>query len=100
MVPFEIEIEWNDMPVSLQVEQIDYLADENGLMRYDVRTDLRRAVILVNMEADPGHPDFSFEAMQTIDESFSGEELLAIIKAIKQHNDEARQQPDHTLFSN
>ena len=45
MVPFEIEIELNNMPVSVQVEQLDYLADENGRMHYDVRSGLRQAVI-------------------------------------------------------
>jgi hypothetical protein len=87
MVPFEIEIELNDVPVSLQVEQLDYLTDENGLMRYDVRSGQRQAVISVKVEADPDHPDFTFEAMQAIDDPFSGEELLAIIKGIRHYND-------------
>ncbi|TSJ44415.1 hypothetical protein FO440_09615 [Mucilaginibacter corticis] len=90
MVPFEIEIEWNDVPVSLWVEQLDYLADENGLMRFDVRGDARRAVISVNIESDPEHLDFTFEAMQAEDQAFSADELLAIIKAIR---DQQQHQP-------
>ena len=90
MVPFEIEIELNNIPVALQVEQLDYLADENGLMRYDVRGDLRHAVLSVNIEDDPGHPDFTFEAMQAEDESFTGDELLLIIRAIREFDAQAR----------
>lgn len=100
MVPFEIEIELSDVPVSLQVEQLDYLPDENGIIRYDVRNGQRHAVIPVNMEADQAHPDFTFEAMQSIDESFSGEELLAIIKGIRDYNDQVRFPFNRLPFTN
>lgn len=100
MVPFEIEIELDNIHVSLQVEQLDYLADENGLMRYDVRADLRQAIISVNIEDDPAHPDFTFEAMQPADESFSGDELVLIIKAIRDHNDQLRLPFNRLPFSN
>lgn len=70
----------------MQVEQLDYLANEHGLIRYDVRGDNRHAIVSVNIENDPVHPEFSFEAMQSIDESFSGEELLVVIKAIREYN--------------
>ena len=100
MVPFDLLIELNNIPVSIQVEQLDYLADEKGLMRYDVRTDLRHAVISVNIENDPGHPDFTFDTMQTVDESFSGEELLVIIKAIRDYNDQARFSFNRLPFTN
>ena len=100
MVPFEIEIKLNEIPVSLQVEQLDYLADENGLIRYDVRADLRQTVISVNIEDDPGHPDFTFDTMQAVDESFTGEELLVIIKAIRDYNDQARFPFNRLPFTN
>jgi 5,10-methylenetetrahydrofolate reductase len=99
MVPFEINCEIAQKTVSLTVEQLDRLANENGLMRYDVRTGLRHAVITVNIEADPGHPDFSFEAVQAIDEDFSGDELLAIIRAIRQHQIELRSPQNLSLFT-
>jgi hypothetical protein len=99
MIPFEVLIELNNVPVSVQVEQLDYLADENGRMRYDVRTGLRQAVITVNIEDDPGHRDFSFEAMQAIDEDFSGEELLLIIRAIRDRHFELPSPLDISLFS-
>ncbi|MEZ2334761.1 hypothetical protein AB6735_03965 [Mucilaginibacter sp. RCC_168] len=86
MVPFDLLIELNNIPVSLQVEQLDYLADEHGSMHYDVRINLRQAVVLVNIEDDPKHPDFSFEAIQAIEEDFTGEELLVIVQAIYDHN--------------
>lgn len=90
MVPFEIEIELNNIPGSVEVEQLDYLADENGRIRYDVRSGFRQAVILVDIGQDPAHPDFTFEAMQAIGEPFSGEELLAIIKGIRGFNNQLR----------
>lgn len=100
MVPFEIEIEWNNKLVRLQVEQLDYLADENGLIRYDVRTDLCHAIVSVNIENDPGDPDFTFEAVHATDESFGGEELLLIIKAIRDYNDQSRLSFNRLPFTN
>ena len=89
MVPFHIDVIFKDQAVGLEVEQLDYLADREGVIRYDVRGDSRHAVISVNIETDPQSPDFTFEAMQSADEAFSGEELVIIIEAIRQHNDEA-----------
>jgi len=100
MVPFEIEIELNNTPVSVQVEQLDYLADENGRMRYDIRSGMRQAVILVDIGQDPVHPDFTFEAMQAIDEPFSGEELLAIINGIRGFNEQLRVPFNRLPFAN
>jgi 5,10-methylenetetrahydrofolate reductase len=99
MVPFDLLLEINNIPVSVQVEQLDYLADENGRMRYDLRSGLRRAVISVNIEDDPGHPDFSFEAVQAIDEDFTGDELLVIIRAIREYQNELRSPQDLSLFT-
>jgi len=86
MVPFEILVELNNSLVSLQVEQLDYIADENGCLRYDVRTGLRQAVILVNIEDKPSQSDFRFEAIQAVGDDFTGEELLNIVQAIHDHN--------------
>ena len=88
------------MPVSLQVEQLDRLADENGLMRYDVRADGRHVIISVNVEDDLESEEFTFEAVQAIDESFSGDELFEIIKAIRDHNDRPHLPHNHLLFNN
>jgi len=85
MIPFQIEAALNDEPVYLWVEQLDYLADAQGRLRFDVRKDLRQAILVFNTEADPFSPDFTFEAMQSIDQDFSGEELLQIISAIRDH---------------
>jgi hypothetical protein len=90
MVPFQIEAKLNDEPVSLWVEQLDYLADAQGRLRFDVRTDLRQAILVFNVEANPVSPDFTFEAMQSIDQDFGGEELLQIITAIRDHLRESR----------
>lgn len=88
------------MPVTLQAEQLDRLADEKGLMRYDVRADGRHAIISVNVEDDLESDDFTFEAVQATDESFSGDELLAIITAIRNHNDRPQLLYNHLLFNN
>lgn len=100
MVPFYLAIELNNFPVTLQVEQLDFLADENGLMRYDVRSHHRHAVISVNIETVDKTKDFTFEAVQSPDEAFSGEELLDIVAAIKEYNDQLRHQLTGNLFSN
>lgn len=100
MVPFHLAIELNNHPVTLQVEQLDFLADENGLMRYDVRSYHRHAVISVNIESVNESKDFTFEAMQSNDEAFSGEDLFEIVAAIKAYNDQLRHQLTHTLFNN
>jgi len=100
MVPFAIEVELNNVAVSLWVEQLDRLPDDDGLMRYDVRSGLRQAVVALKMEADPYQPDFTFEAVQAIDGFFSGEELLVIIKAIRDYNDQARFPFNRLPFTN
>lgn len=100
MMPFHLSIELNNLPVTLQVEQLDFLADENGLMRYDVRSYHRHAVISVDIETVSESKDFTFEAMQSTDEAFNGEELLEIVAAIKAHNDALRHNLTHTLFNN
>lgn len=100
MVPFHLAIELNNLPVTLQVEQLDFLADENGLMRYDVRSEHRNAVISVNIESVNESKDFTFEAMQATDEAFSDEELFEIVAGIRAHNDALRHQLTQTLFNN
>ena len=100
MMPFHLSIELNDLPVTLQVEQLDFLADENGLMRYDVRCYHRHAVISVNIESVNKSKDFTFDAMQSTDEAFSGEELFEIVARIKAHNDALRHKLTQTLFNN
>jgi hypothetical protein len=100
MVPFHLTLELNDLPVTLQVEQLDFLADENGLMRYDVRGYHRHAVISINIESVSENKDFTFEAAQPTDEAFSDEELFEIVIAIKAYNDRLRHKLTHTLFAN
>lgn len=99
MVPFSIEIEWKDKAVSLVAEQLDNLADEEGFIRFDVRTAQRRAVIFVNIEEQvqfpviPQEPDSYVEAMQypeqpgafSFDETFGKAEVALIGKSIWEH---------------
>ncbi|MGN6178404.1 MAG: hypothetical protein ACTHNW_04445 [Mucilaginibacter sp.] len=100
MVPFHLAIELNDLPVTVQVEQLDFLADENGLMRYDVRNDHHHAVISINIESVNASKDFTFEAIQAPDEAFSGEDLFEIVAAIKAHNHGLRQELTGSLSPN
>lgn len=88
MVPFNLTIELQNIPCDMQVEQLDRLADENGFIRYDVRTENRRAVISVPVDEPLNPGDINFDAVQAIDEAFSDEEMVAIMKAIQDYNRE------------
>lgn len=99
MIPFPIEIEWQNIPVSLLAEQLDNLADEEGFIRFDVRCEQRRAVIFVSIEEQPlPHvisPDLEsyFEVLHntrppgafSFDEIFTEGEVERIGKAIRGH---------------
>lgn len=98
MVPFSIEIEWKDKAVSLFAEQLDHLADEEGFIRFDVRSEQRRAVIFVNIEEQAQGPvvqqdlENYFEALHhpaqpgafSFDETFTKDEVERIGKAIRE----------------
>jgi hypothetical protein len=86
MVPFHLDIELQEGPVGLEVEQLDYLADEEGFIRYDVRTEDRRAVISVPIEQPLNPEDVNFNAVQAIDEAFCDEDMVTIMKAIQDYN--------------
>lgn len=99
MIPFPIEIEWQNVPVSLLAEQLDNLADEEGFIRFDVRSERRRAVIFVSVEVLPLPPTIppdqenNFEALHynhrtgpfSFDEIFTEGEVERIGKAIRGH---------------
>lgn len=100
MVPFQVAIELEEQPVSLLVEQLDQLADEEGFVRFDVRAAERRAVIFVNTEDNlkppltPQEAEVYFEAIHYPEQeaafSFSGDftpaEVRLIGQAIREHN--------------
>jgi hypothetical protein len=88
MVPFHLEIELEEGTVGLEVEQLDYLADEDGFIRYDVRSVERRAVISVPIERSSDPDELSFSAVQAADEAFSDEDIVRIMKAIQDYNEE------------
>jgi hypothetical protein len=99
MVPFQIEIEWQNTPVNLIAEQLDNLADEEGYIRFDVRNARRRAVIFVGMEHQPPILENSqgqeshFESLHysqqyaafSFDETFVAGEIVSIGRAIREH---------------
>lgn len=86
MVPFHLEVELNQGTVGLEVEQLDYLADEQGFIRYDVRTHDRRAVISVPVEPLSNENEIRFEAVQAINEGFCDEDMATIMTAIRLYN--------------
>lgn len=109
MVPFQIEIEWQHLPLSLLAEQLDNLADEEGFIRFDVREGARRAVIFVNVEAQPQipamqDPENYYEALHypehpgafSFDNTFAAGEIRLIGEAIRQQFTEQHFLPDQT----
>jgi hypothetical protein len=106
MVPFFLELELDNIMVTVTVEQLQNFADVDGYCRYDITAGERRAVVYVNVEyEDPLPPvipqDFEtyYEAIHypeqaqafidDDDERFSSSELNLIAAAIRQYNREA-----------
>lgn len=99
MVPFQIEIEWQNTLVNLIAEQLDNLADEEGYIRFDVRNARRGSVIFVSMEHQPPmledsqSQDSHFESLYysqqytafSFDETFVAGEIVCIGRAIREH---------------
>jgi hypothetical protein len=97
MVPFSITIECQGSPMSLLAEQLDHLADEEGFIRFDLRSKQQRVVIFVKIEeqtqalAMSQDLESSFEALYyparpyafSFDETFAKEEVERIGKAIR-----------------
>lgn len=88
MVPFELELELENNSLTVSVEQLDHLADEEGYIRFDVRTGERRGVIYVNLEDQVGTEKL-LEAI-SMDEDFTTKEVRAIGNAIRQYNHQLR----------
>lgn len=104
MVPFNLEIEFAGKTETINAEQLDRLADEEGFIRYDVTEGMRRAVVYVNVE-DQIMPletkqdmDAYFEAVHypenqptfSVDDDFSTAEVNIIANAIRQYDRKLR----------
>lgn len=106
MVPFFLELELDDITLTITVEQLQNFADVDGYCRYDITAGDRRAVVYVNVEyKEPQRPvtteDFEnyFEAIHYAEQSqafidqdnecFNTRELNQIAAAIRQYNREA-----------
>jgi len=100
MVPFTVEIELKDQPVSLVVEQLDHLADEEGFVRFDIHTADRRAVLFINIEDQLPPPPLTAQAAEayfesvhypeqlpvfSFSEDFTPDEVDLIGNAVRQH---------------
>lgn len=100
MVPFTLQIESKDHPISLVAEQMDRMADEEGFVGFDIRAAERRAVVFVNIEDQlPPLPrtaqaaEAYFEAVHypeqlpvfSFSEDFTQDEVRLIGNAIRQH---------------
>jgi hypothetical protein len=86
MVPFDLTIELNDMPATLQVEPFDRIADENALPPYDVGPVGRQPIVSADVEDYFQSDEFTFEALHAKDESFIVDEPYVMIKAIRGHD--------------
>ncbi|MFA6083542.1 hypothetical protein [Mucilaginibacter sp.] len=103
MVPFNLDLELTANPVTITVEQLDRLADEDGFIRFDVSCAERRSVVFVNMENElppvtSQDAEAYFEAVNypeqvsafSEDEVFTPEEVKAIAAAIRKYNNELK----------
>jgi hypothetical protein len=100
MVPFDVELEFENKPLTITAEQLDRLADEDGFIRFDITTGERRSVIYVNMEEElpqpvtRQNPETHFEAVHypehlpafSLDDVFTLDEVRIIGKAISDHD--------------
>ena len=104
MVPFNLEVELAGKPVTINIEQLDRLADDEGYICYDVTEGVRRAVIYVEVE-DQSMPletvqdaEAYFEALQypehppafSTENDFASEEVQMVANAIRQHDRKLR----------
>jgi len=104
MVPFNLELELAGKVLTVSVEQLDRLADDEGYIRYDITTDIRRAVIYDNVEdqllpLETGQDaEAYFEAVHypehlpafSLDDDFTAAEVNTIANAIRQYNRKLR----------
>jgi hypothetical protein len=103
MVPYNLEVELENKPVEITVEQLERFADVGGFSAYDITAGDRRSVVQVNVTYEPPvvtpqDAEAYFEAVhypETLPayderEVFTPEELRAIGAAIRQYNREAR----------
>ena len=106
MVPFFLDIELNNRPLTITVEQLQNFADVDGYCRYHITAGDRRAVIYVNVEYEDPQPPVIPQDLETYyeaiyypelaqafvdddEELFSTRELNQIAAAIRQYNREA-----------
>jgi hypothetical protein len=96
MVPFNLQLELSGRLTTLSAEQLDQLADEQGFMRYQIKTFNHPAVIFVNIEDEA----LSGEAVSgySEDEAFSSEEIILVATAIRQYNNSRQLNFDQMAF--
>ncbi|MVN91526.1 hypothetical protein [Mucilaginibacter aquatilis] len=75
MTPFYLQIEIESKPLTITVEQLDPLSDDDGFMRYQVASFNHHSVICVNDGKSFGE-----------DETFTTDEIQVIATAIKEYN--------------
>jgi hypothetical protein len=103
MVPFNLEIELENITMQSSIERLDRLADEDGFIRFDATIGERRSVIYVNVENDlppvtPQDAEAYFEAVNypeqlsafSEEEVFTRREVMVIGKAIRNYNQELK----------
>jgi len=68
----------------MSAEQLDQLADQEGFMRYQIRTFNHSAVIFVNIEEEPLSPEDIVGFSEN--DVFTPDEVRLIAVAIRQYN--------------
>lgn len=96
MVPYNFQLELAGKLTTFSADQLDQLADAAGFMRYQVRTFNHRAVIFVNIEAEPLSPEEIIGYSE--DETFSLEEVKSIAAAIREYNTSRKLNFDQMAF--
>jgi hypothetical protein len=111
MVPFNLEIELENLPCEVLIEQLDRLADADGFIRFDVTAGDRRAVVYVNVENDlplvtPQDAEAYFEAVNypeqvsafSEEEVFVPDEVMLIGRTIRNYNRELKVRFDRFML--
>lgn len=96
MIPFNLQLELNAGLVTISVEQLEQLADQEGFMRYQIRTFNDRSVVYVNIEDEPlASPKI---IGYSEDDVFSPDDVKAIATAIRQYNSSRKLNFDQMHF--
>ena len=96
MVPFHLQIELTGRWTTLMVEQMDRLTDDQGFMRYQVRTFNQHSMVFVNIEGDLLSPESQMGFSE--DDAFKPQEIEVTSAAIRDYNSTGKRNADQIAF--